>query len=210
MATEAAGAKGEAAPILPWNGVVERTISAPLEKVWMVASDFLRFPNLLTIEPVEGENGVAGCTRKVSNLPGRTDTHSQQWAKQKLVEINAKEHIFSYEFLENNTGVDPGYYSTFQVQLFPTHCSLNLTKFLFAKWVNRNWKVSLQAWYSCIMWACISRHSRKKVEKLWCGGRSGSALPKLALTDLCPSFWAVPISMWKNWRSWLPPEVESN
>ncbi|KAG0578353.1 hypothetical protein M758_4G014500 [Ceratodon purpureus] len=116
MATEAAGAKGEAAPILPWNGVVERTISAPLEKVWMVASDFLRFPNLLTIEPVEGENGVAGCTRKVSNLPGRTDTHSQQWAKQKLVEINAKEHIFSYEFLENNTGVDPGYYSTFQAQ----------------------------------------------------------------------------------------------
>lgn len=107
----------EGAPMDPatWNGVVEKTIAAPLEKVWDVASDFLRFPNLLTIEPVEGENRVAGCTRKVTNLPGRTDTDSAQWAKQKLVEINPEEHVFSYEFLENNTGVDPGYYSTFQV-----------------------------------------------------------------------------------------------
>lgn len=101
---------------MPWNGVVEKTISAPLEKVWDVASDFLRFPNVLTIEPVEGENRVAGCTRKVTNLPGRTDTDSAQWAKQKLVEINPAEHAFSYEFLENNTGVDPGYYSTFQAK----------------------------------------------------------------------------------------------
>ena len=107
----------EAAPAMAWNGVVEKTISAPLEKVWDVASDFLRFPNVLTIEPVEGENRVAGCTRKVTNLPGRTDTDSAQWAKQKLVEINPREHVFSYEFLENNTGVDPGYYSTFQVLL---------------------------------------------------------------------------------------------
>ncbi|KAG0628470.1 hypothetical protein M758_1G029300 [Ceratodon purpureus] len=101
---------------MPWNGVVEKTISAPLEKVWDVASDFLGFPNVLTIEPVEGENRVAGCTRKVTNLPGRTDTDSAQWAKQKLVEINPAEHVFSYEFLENNTGVDPGYYSTFQAK----------------------------------------------------------------------------------------------
>ena len=97
-----------------WNGVVERTISAPLESVWGVASDFLRFPNLLTIEPVEGENGVPGCTRKVSNLPGRTDTLWQQWAKQTLMEIDPHHHLFPYKFLEN-TGVDPGYYSTFQL-----------------------------------------------------------------------------------------------
>lgn len=100
-----------------WNGVVEKSISAPLDKVWDVASDFLSFPNLLTIEAVEGENRVPGCTRKVTNIPGRTDTDSMQWAKQKLVEINADEHVFSYEFLENNTGVEPGYYSTFQVHL---------------------------------------------------------------------------------------------
>lgn len=98
-----------------WNGVVEKSISAPLDKVWDVASDFLSFPNLLTIEPVEGENRVPGCTRKVTNIPGRTDTDSAQWAKQKLVEIDADKHVFSYEFLENNTGVEPGYYSTFQV-----------------------------------------------------------------------------------------------
>jgi len=111
---------GEVEKTIPescWNGVVEKTISAPLEQVWAVASDFLSFPNLLTIEAVEGENRVAGCTRKVTNLPGRTDTDSAQWAKQKLVEINPEEHVFSYEFLENNTGVDPGYYSTFQVRI---------------------------------------------------------------------------------------------
>lgn len=104
-----------------WNGVVEKSISAPLDKVWDVASDFLSFPNLLTIEAVEGENRVPGCTRKVTNIPGRTDTDSTQWAKQKLVEINADEHVFSYEFLENNTGVEPGYYSTFQVYIPQTH-----------------------------------------------------------------------------------------
>lgn len=113
-AAAAAGVESESAA---WNGVVEKTIAAPLDKVWDVASDFLAFPNLLTIEPVEGENRVAGCTRKVTNLPGRTDTDSAQWAKQKLVEINPDEHVFSYEFLENNTGVDPGYYSTFQVSI---------------------------------------------------------------------------------------------
>jgi len=105
-----------AVPESCWNGVVEKTICAPLDQVWAVASDFLSFPNLLTIEAVEGENRVAGCTRKVTNLPGRTDTDSAQWAKQKLVEINPEEHVFSYEFLENNTGVDPGYYSTFQAK----------------------------------------------------------------------------------------------
>ncbi|CAK9191353.1 unnamed protein product [Sphagnum troendelagicum] len=99
-----------------WSGIVERTISAPVRKVWDIASNFWEFPNLLTIEPVEGESGVAGCIRKVSNLPGRTDTEECQWATQKLAAINTEQHVFSYEFVESNTGLQPGYYSTFQAK----------------------------------------------------------------------------------------------
>ncbi len=98
-----------------WSGIVERTISAPVSKVWDIASNFWEFPNLLTIEPVEGESGVAGCIRRVSNLPGRTDTEECQWATQKLAAIDTEQHVFSYEFVESNTGLQSGYYSTFQV-----------------------------------------------------------------------------------------------
>ncbi|CAM6020189.1 unnamed protein product [Sphagnum balticum] len=99
-----------------WSGIVERTISAPVSKVWNIASNFWEFPNLLTIEPVEGESGVAGCIRRVSNLPGRTDTEECQWATQKLTAIDTEQHVFSYEFVESNTGLQPGYYSTFQAK----------------------------------------------------------------------------------------------
>nr|XP_024392238.1 uncharacterized protein LOC112290317 isoform X2 [Physcomitrium patens] len=100
---------------VPWNGVVKKTVSSPLDKVWDVESEFLDFPNLLTLEPVERENRVLGCTKKVTDLPGRMGTDADQWAKQKLVVINPSEHVFSYESLENNTGVDLGYYSAFQL-----------------------------------------------------------------------------------------------
>ncbi|XP_024392236.1 uncharacterized protein [Physcomitrium patens] len=101
---------------VPWNGVVKKTVSSPLDKVWDVESEFLDFPNLLTLEPVERENRVLGCTKKVTDLPGRMGTDADQWAKQKLVVINPSEHVFSYESLENNTGVDLGYYSAFQAK----------------------------------------------------------------------------------------------
>jgi len=97
-----------------WHGAIEVIISAPVEKVWAIASDWLRFPPRCSVECSEGQNGVPGCVRKVKA------PNSNFWVAEKLTRIDHASRIFSYDLVGGNTGIEIGYRAAFQVSAIVT------------------------------------------------------------------------------------------
>ncbi|XP_024379738.1 uncharacterized protein [Physcomitrium patens] len=92
-----------------WHGAIEVVISAPVEKVWAIASDWLKFPRRCSVECAEGENGVPGCVRKVQAH------NSSFWVAEKLTEIDHDKRFLTYDLVGGNTGIEIGYRAAFQV-----------------------------------------------------------------------------------------------
>ncbi|KAG0561606.1 hypothetical protein KC19_9G077600 [Ceratodon purpureus] len=91
-----------------WHGAIDVVIAAPVEKVWEIASDWLKFPRCCSVECSEGENGVPGCVRKVKAY------NSNFWVAEKLTRIDHSCRIISYDLVGGNTGIDVGYRASFQ------------------------------------------------------------------------------------------------
>jgi hypothetical protein len=91
-----------------WQEAIEVVIAAPVEKVWAVASDWLRFPRLrCSVECAEGQNGVPGCVRTVKA------PNSHIWVAEKLTRIDHARRILSYDLVGGNTGIEVGYKAAF-------------------------------------------------------------------------------------------------
>lgn len=97
-----------AGDVAPWHGAIEVVIAAPVEKVWAVASDWLRFPRRCAVECVEGQNGVPGCVRKVKA------PNSNFWVAEKLTRIEHERRILAYDLVGGNSGIESGFQAAFQ------------------------------------------------------------------------------------------------
>ena len=89
------------------HGAIDVVISAPVEKVWAIASDWLNFPR--SVECFEGENGVPGCVRKVRSY------NSDFWVAERLTRMDHNCRILSYDLVDGNIGIEVGYKAAIQV-----------------------------------------------------------------------------------------------
>lgn len=108
-----------------WHGAIEVVISAPVEKVWAIASDWLKFPRRCSVECAEGENGVPGCVRKVQAH------NSSFWVAEKLTKIDHDKRFLTYDLVGGNTGIEIGYRAAFQVSSIANPPSFCLSMFIF-------------------------------------------------------------------------------
>src|SRR4051812_1070256 len=79
-----------------WHASIEVVIAAPVEKVWAIASDWLKFPRSCNVECSEGQNGVPGCVRRVQAYD------SSFWVAEKLTQIDHERRIIAYDLVGGN------------------------------------------------------------------------------------------------------------
>lgn len=100
-----------------WHATIEVVIAASVDKVWAIASDWLRFPRRCSVECVEGQNGQPGCVRRVQ-APS-----SSFWVTEKLTCIDHERRFLAYDLVGGNSGIAVGYKSALQVGIPSLHKS---------------------------------------------------------------------------------------
>ncbi|GLJ29986.1 hypothetical protein SUGI_0592800 [Cryptomeria japonica] len=103
-----------------WQGSMEISVSAPLEGVWKIMSDYYElqkwFPGMVTCKRVDGapEQGL-GCVRYCTGPSPSNPQGSDSFAQEELVAFDSVNHSFTYLVTDTNIPGFHGYQATFQV-----------------------------------------------------------------------------------------------
>lgn len=102
-----------------WEGEVSAvTATAKPQEIWpLLADDFCSLHKWLPIDTcrhVEGESGQPGLTRYCATTDTSSPSPSIKWVHERLILIDATQHILTYEIRENNIGFK-SYVATFKL-----------------------------------------------------------------------------------------------
>ncbi|EFJ08620.1 hypothetical protein SELMODRAFT_59353, partial [Selaginella moellendorffii] len=101
-----------------WRGSTRKVVSAPIERLWAVASDYCNLhqwiPALHVCRWIAGDHPRApGSVRYVEGSSTGCDGR-KSWAKEKLLTMDESSHTISYALIESNLGMED-YVATMRV-----------------------------------------------------------------------------------------------